>query len=61
MHRTRKKELDVEVKRDQLAQLENRIKATVAERIRIEKQTNFEHELDSLQGQIEEIEVYTIS
>lgn len=63
LHRTRKRELDVEVKRDQLTQLENRIKATVVEYRRIENQNlgRLEHELEALQGEIEVVEVYIIN
>ncbi|KHN86179.1 Structural maintenance of chromosomes protein 1A [Toxocara canis] len=54
LHRTRKKELDVEMKRNQLVQLEQRIKYTKNERLKVENQTakRLEQELETLNGEL---------
>lgn len=59
LHRTRKKELDVEMKRNQLVQLEERIRATRKERLKIENQTmqRLETELETLNSEHSLIQV----
>uniref|UniRef100_A0A0N5AH08 Structural maintenance of chromosomes protein n=1 Tax=Syphacia muris TaxID=451379 RepID=A0A0N5AH08_9BILA len=53
LHRTRKRELEVEMKRNQLIQIENRMKFSKSERVKIETQTlhRLENELEALKGE----------
>lgn len=59
LHRTRKRELDVEMKRNQLDQLEKRLKYTRSERVKIESQVleRLQHELEGLKAELEVIQV----
>uniref|UniRef100_A0A915Q3C1 Structural maintenance of chromosomes protein n=1 Tax=Setaria digitata TaxID=48799 RepID=A0A915Q3C1_9BILA len=66
LHRTRKKELDVEMKRNQLIHLENRLKSTRNEHMKITNQTlkkleqdleTLNSELSLIQPRIDEIEL----
>ncbi|VDD87942.1 unnamed protein product [Enterobius vermicularis] len=54
LHRTRKRELEVEMKRHQLSQIENRIKCSKNERSRIETQAlhRLENELEALKAEV---------
>ncbi|MFH4974649.1 hypothetical protein AB6A40_001358 [Gnathostoma spinigerum] len=58
LHRSRKKELDVEMKRNQLIQLENRLNITRKDRSKIENQTirRLENELDAISGELSTIQ-----
>lgn len=60
LHRTRKRELDVEMKRNQLDQLEKRLKFTRSERNKIENQVleRLQHELEGLKAELEVMQVF---
>lgn len=59
LHRTRKKELDVEMKRNQLIHLENRLKNTRSEQYKITNQTlkKLEQDLETLNSELSLIQV----
>lgn len=59
LHRTRNRELEVEMKRHQLSQIENRIKCSKNERSRIETQAlhRLENELEALKAEVAMIQV----
>lgn len=61
LHRTRKKELDVEMKRNQLIHLENRLKSTRNEHTKITSQTlkKLEQDLETLNSELSLIQVGT--
>lgn len=62
LHRTRKKELDVEMKRNQLIHLENRLKSTRNDHAKITNQTlkKLEQDLETLNSELSLIQVGTI-
>jgi hypothetical protein len=59
LHRTRKKELDVEMKRNQLVSLENRLKFTNMDRNKVETETmaRLEQDLELLNAELSTIQV----
>lgn len=61
LHRTRRRELDVEMKRNQIAQIEQRVRFTQNEYKRINDHLErLSRELDSEQGEIEHCQVRNI-
>lgn len=61
IHKNRPRELDVEMKRNAITQMENRLKHTRQEIKKLGGQgiTRLENELDTMRGQMEQIEVFT--